>query len=118
MNRKEYMKEYLKNYRIKRKLNSPNYEKEHYKKYKTHYLNKNMIKKYGITLEDYKFINDKQRSTYLVCLEYDPKLYVDHCHKTGKVRGLLCHSCNIGLGNFKDNTLLLTSAIRYLQIYG
>jgi hypothetical protein len=40
---------------------------------------------------------------------------IDHCHKTNKVRGLLCHHCNTGLGQFKDNTIFLKSAINYLE---
>ena len=42
-------------------------------------------------------------------------LAIDHCHKSGKIRGLLCHSCNISIGGFKDNIGLLKSAIQYLQ---
>jgi hypothetical protein len=42
-------------------------------------------------------------------------LYIDHCHKTGKIRGLLCHYCNFGLGEFMDSIKLLRRAIRYLK---
>jgi protein-arginine kinase activator protein McsA len=40
---------------------------------------------------------------------------VDHCHKTGRIRGLLCGNCNLGLGNFKDNIESMKSAILYLM---
>ena len=43
------------------------------------------------------------------------KLVLDHCHETGKLRGLLCGNCNKGLGFFKDNAAILELAIRYLQ---
>ena len=42
-------------------------------------------------------------------------LYVDHCHKTNKLRDLLCHQCNSGLGHFKDNIEILQKAIDYLR---
>jgi hypothetical protein len=45
----------------------------------------------------------------------DAKLCIDHCHETNLVRGLLCHDCNKGLGNFKDNIIFLQIAIEYLK---
>jgi dihydroorotase-like cyclic amidohydrolase len=42
-------------------------------------------------------------------------LAVDHDHKTGKVRALLCRNCNTGLGNFQDSPELLKTAIQYLE---
>lgn len=43
------------------------------------------------------------------------KAHVDHCHKTNKIRGILCFNCNVGLGHFKDNPNYLERAINYLN---
>lgn len=75
--------------------------------------------RYGITYHDYYKLLEKQQFKCAICytsrenLEKD--LYVDHCHKSGKVRGLLCDSCNQGIGKFKDNIFFLLNAIRYLK---
>lgn len=71
-------------------------------------------RQYGITYEQYEDMVEEQKGKCLICKEIKA-LHVDHCHKTGKVRGLLCISCNGGLGMFKDNTKSLQSAIEYLQ---
>ena len=44
-------------------------------------------------------------------------LAIDHCHKTGKLRGMLCDLCNTALGKFKDSEELLTNAIKYIRKY-
>lgn len=71
--------------------------------------------KYGITLVEYESALKKQDSTCAICGKGQFKaLHIDHDHESGKIRGLLCKQCNIGLGMFKDNTEVLASAIRYL----
>lgn len=77
-------------------------------------------KQYGITLEDYNEMLVKQNGTCAICKTDTPNcrtkfFAVDHCHTTGKVRGLLCSSCNRGLGLFKDNVCSLLKAIDYLK---
>src|SRR5690242_3768832 len=55
-----------------------------------------LLRLYGITLDDYKSLEIQQKYSCKICLKKPTKLYVDHCHKTGKVRGLLCINCNTG----------------------
>ena len=47
-------------------------------------------------------------------MEFNKNFAVDHCHETNQIRGLLCSSCNIGLGQFQDSIKLLSKAIDYL----
>ena len=87
---------------------------------------KRMMNKYGITEVDRKKMYIKQEGKCLICgilLElgvtyrddsFSLRACVAHCHTTGEVRGLLCHSCNGGLGLFKDNIDSLRKAIEYL----
>jgi hypothetical protein len=70
--------------------------------------------RYGITLEDYKNMYILQEGRCDICKESSEKLVVDHCHTNGNVRGLLCTSCNSGLGFFKDNIANLLEASKYL----
>lgn len=81
--------------------------------------------RFNITIDYYYEMIAKQKNKCAICgLEETRKkpdseeiqiLCVDHDHKTGKVRELLCHACNIGLGKFKDSLELLKSAIDYLN---
>lgn len=83
---------------------------------------KNNLKKYNITPEDYTELLKKQNNVCAICntnktfvKKASYNLFVDHCHTTGKVRGLLCHNCNAGLGHFRDSTDFLRKAIGYLD---
>lgn len=74
---------------------------------------------YGITENDYDKMFLKQNGKCAICKkESDKKFNIDHCHEIGKVRGLLCWSCNMAIGYFKDNINSLNNAIKYLKNYG
>ncbi len=79
---------------------------------------------YGLTRKDYLKLLDTQNQRCAICGSKGKRdkrrklpgcLYVDHDHKTGKTRGLLCQSCNTLLGSAKDNPVILASTIRYLR---
>lgn len=57
---------------------------------------------------------ENQKGLCLICTEKPEKLFIDNCHETGKVRGLLCSSCNTGIGMLKDDPDVLRAAISYL----
>jgi hypothetical protein len=76
-------------------------------------------KAYGITLQQYEDMVISQNNCCKICSKHasenkNGKLFVDHCHTKGNVRGLLCDDCNNLLGRAKDNVDILRSAIEYL----
>ena len=78
-------------------------------------------RKYGITVEEYNDMLAAQGGKCKICGRTDSgsvatnHLAVDHCHTTGKVRGILCDPCNRGLGLFQDNPDLTEAATAYLR---
>lgn len=70
--------------------------------------------KYGLTNEQYNELIKDSHNLCAIC-KMETKLVVDHCHKTNKVRGLICQDCNRGLGSFKDNVEYFKNAILYLD---
>ena len=88
------------------------------KKCNTSNSRKSQLKsKYGITDEDYLCMFLQQECKCAICgnVQKTRKLAVDHDHKTGKVRALLCHNCNVLLGHAKDDIEILKKAISYLK---
>lgn len=82
--------------------------------------NYRLKRQYGITIEDYNRMLKDQNGVCFICQKESKNFWgtqpaVDHCHKTGKIRGLLCDKCNKGLGQFNDNPELLQKAIKYLK---
>ena len=74
--------------------------------------------KYGITSADKKILLDQQNGKCAICdvpLENLSESSVDHCHLTGKIRGILFHKCNSGIGYLKDSVGILQKATDYLK---
>lgn len=70
---------------------------------------------YQLTIEEYELIKTIQEGRCAICLLKKPRLVIDHCHNSDKIRGLLCTTCNAGIGQFNDNVGLLFEAIKYLE---
>lgn len=80
---------------------------------------------YSITLDEYDELLEKQEHCCAICgihssmanLGGGNHLAVDHNHDTGQIRGLLCATCNTGIGKFKESVATLQSAINYIQLW-
>jgi ribosomal protein L40E len=85
------------------------------------YGRKNTLKQFGLTQEDYDKILQSQNGHCAICgngTNGNKKNFcVDHDHETGKVRGLLCHNCNVSVGLMKESPLLLRKAAEYLESF-
>ena len=104
---------------------SKKYRIDNLEKCKNLTRNSNLRNRYGLTPEDLEKMLRDQDNKCAICgreiflhgtsVDKNKIAHVDHDHKTGKVRGLLCKTCNTGLGGFMDNTEYLLSAISYLK---
>ena len=81
---------------------NPNYHKEWYRANKDKVRNKHYMAKYGISLATFEALVESQNGQCKICKAElsisKRKPHVDHCHKTGRLRGILCHTCNTKLG--------------------
>jgi hypothetical protein len=88
---------------------------EGYNKAKARQKRSEVHRKLGININDF---GEKQNWECGICkMSIKEKPYVDHCHTTKKVRGLLCFHCNVGIGHFRDSIEFLEKAIEYLKTY-
>jgi predicted RNA-binding Zn-ribbon protein involved in translation (DUF1610 family) len=74
--------------------------------------------KYGMTRQALDVLREQQGATCALCeggLQGGRKEHVDHCHETGKVRGILCSECNTGIGKLRDDPALLRRAANYIE---
>ena len=82
--------------------------------------NRGLLYRYGIDTEQYNKFLIQQKYCCAICKSQTPgddnyNFHVDHCHKTGEIRGLLCNLCNKMLGYAKDNIEVLNNASKYLE---
>jgi len=89
--------------------------REYGRKYPERIRDTDLRIRYGISLADYKAMHARQGGKCAICGASEEKLVVDHNHKTGQVRELLCHLCNAMIGCAREDIAILTSAVAYLQ---
>lgn len=82
-------------------------------------FNKYLLKKYGITKDEYERLSEEQGHRCAICGgSGSRRLVVDHCHETKRVRGLLCNHCNLMLGHARDSAQVLRAGAEYLEAGG
>ena len=121
-NRPEHVSQTRKVYYLKTRDRRLALAKKAYVRNKDKHKDRSLKTLYGISLNDYREMKKEQKHVCAICKSKDTNkrtnaLCVDHCHSTNQVRGLLCTSCNFGLGSFNDNEELLANAIAYLEQY-
>lgn len=102
------------------------YQKEYHKTeaYKLKTKRWNFKIRYGITIEEFDRMTEEQNGVCVICGKKETKknqyrlthLAVDHDHETEKIRGLLCHNCNVALGMVKEDIVILEKMKQYLQL--
>ena len=121
--RRYYVKNRERILKVTKKYQAENQEKikEARQRYNKTKHEKSLFSLYGITTAEYDNMLEKQNGACKICgsipnpTSFKKRLCVDHCHKTKKVRGLLCNRCNVCIGQFEDSTHLLKNAIQYLD---
>lgn len=135
LNRREYMKKYSKEWYLNHRLKVKEQRKRYYQENREQVIAKNKAWRknnpdklaaakrryhlkhdFGLSITAYEELLLAQKGLCAVCRHRPPKsLAVDHCHTTGKIRGLLCVKCNRGIGLFVDNAALLERAAMYIK---
>lgn len=130
-NNKEYRTAYRKNHNKKmyefNKEKIKDYSRKYNRENREKVKNSKLKRIHKISLEQYNDLLIKQNYVCAICKNKEVRidsrlgktsaLSVDHCHVTGKIRGLLCFACNVAIGKFKDDISVLQNAIKYLEAY-
>jgi len=117
--RKLFIKQYKESHKEEVSASKKAYEELHKNERGLYFKDYRLKRTHGITLKERSIMLDKQGGKCAICgiCEGDTArpFCVDHDHKTGEIRGLLCHMCNVGLGYFNDDIDALQSAILYIE---
>ncbi len=113
-----------KGYYAKNRVRIAAHVRYHTSRNKEKVRNRSYKKRFGITLEQYNLLLARQGGVCAICGEDEvfransgsriKHLAVDHCHESGRIRGLLCGRCNTAIGGFKDDLFLIGRAMEYL----
>lgn len=96
------------------------WHKENKEKVTNYNMKLGLKRNYGMSYQEYVDLLDAQGGMCAICgtdkfMGVGKRAHVDHCHATGKVRGLLCNLCNVGIGALKENTETLRNALDYIE---
>ena len=111
-------REYQQQYREKNTLTQKEYHKLWYQENNEKVYEYNLKKKYGIIYAEYEKMLTEQKGLCAICGKAEAenkRLAVDHCHRTGKIRSLLCGKCNKAIGLLDDDPELMKQAIEYMR---
>jgi len=114
----EAHRNYMREWRAKNRQKSNEQARAYRARNPNQVRSSNLKKVYGITLERFNDIFASQGNRCAICrADSTPgkNWHVDHCHGTGKIRGILCHHCNLMIGNARDNVGTLLAAVDYLK---
>lgn len=93
--------------------------KDWYENNKERHVNNALLRKYGVTLDQYNLLRAQQDFRCAVCNAHETdvgkQMFVDHDHVTGKIRKLLCTKCNVGIGMLQDNPDIMERAAKYIR---
>lgn len=101
--------------RDKSKAYAARYYQDNKAKFDDYAKKSNLKRKYGLSVDEYNAMVEEQQNRCAICQTEGVKLAVDHCHETGRVRGLLCRGCNSGIGQLGDDMPRVFRAYDYLR---
>jgi len=114
--RREYQRIYFSVNAERLKAYRREYERKNRELHLKKQRDRTLRRKYGLSYLEVTRMKQEQNGLCAICL-VSPATHIDHCHETGKIRGMLCNNCNAGLGFLKDNVSNLQNAINYLAKY-